>query len=151
MVYLKYTVYWFTTFSAHCWYNYYSSLQYGKISRFSFKSANSEPISLVWFFCGSFSHQSDPTMFIRRRLSLCLFTSVPLKRTIDLILKRVFEDKMVNTTLTKRTLKKLLLDSCTKTAFSFNNEIYQQIEGLSVGSCWHQYWQILSLRNSRKK
>ena len=35
-----------------------------------------------------------------------LFTNVPLKRTIEIILKRVFEDKLINTTLTKRTLKK---------------------------------------------
>ena len=46
-----------------------------------------------------------------------LFTNVPLKRTIEIILKRVFEDKLINTTLTKRTLKKLLLDCATKTAF----------------------------------
>ena len=31
-----------------------------------------------------------------------LFTNVPLKRTTDIILKRVFEDKLINTTLTKR-------------------------------------------------
>ena len=34
-----------------------------------------------------------------------LFTNVPLKRTIKMILIRVFEDKLINTTLTKRTLK----------------------------------------------
>ena len=34
-----------------------------------------------------------------------LFTNVPLKRTIAIILKCIFEDKLINTTLTKRTLK----------------------------------------------
>ena len=64
-----------------------------------------------------------------------LFTNVPLKRTIDIILKRVFKDKLINTTLTKRTLKKLLLDCATKTAFSFDNIFYEQIDGVSMGSC----------------
>ena len=46
-----------------------------------------------------------------------LFTNVPLKRTIKIILDRVFEQNLISTTLSKRTLKKLILDSCTKTAF----------------------------------
>lgn len=39
-----------------------------------------------------------------------LFTSVPLKRTIDIhsLLSRVFQVKFIDTTLSKRTLKKLL-------------------------------------------
>ena len=64
-----------------------------------------------------------------------LFTNVPLKRTIDLVLKRVFNEKLINTTLSKSTLKKLISDSCSKTAFSFDNEIYEQIDGVSMGSC----------------
>ena len=64
-----------------------------------------------------------------------LFTNVPLKRTIDLVLKRVFDEKLINTTLSKRTLKKLISDSCSKTAFSFDNKIYEQIDGVSMGSC----------------
>ena len=47
-----------------------------------------------------------------------IFTNVPLERTIEMILKRIFEGKLINTTFTKRTLKKLLLDCATKTAFS---------------------------------
>ena len=31
-------------------------------------------------------------------------------------------------------MKKLLLDSCTKTAFSYDNVIYQQCDRVSVGS-----------------
>ena len=62
-----------------------------------------------------------------------LFTNVPLKRTIE-ILKHVFEDKLINTTLTKRTLKKLLLDYTTRTAFLFDNIFYEQTDGVSMGS-----------------
>ena len=31
-------------------------------------------------------------------------------------------------------MKKLIIDSCTKTAFSFNNKIYKQVDGVSIGS-----------------
>ena len=64
-----------------------------------------------------------------------LFTNVPLKRTLNLVLKRVFTDELIDTTLSKRTLKKLLLDACTKTVFSFDNTLYEQIDGVSMGSC----------------
>ena len=63
-----------------------------------------------------------------------LFTNVPIKRTVDLILKIIYTDKLVSTNLKKRTLKKLILDTCTKTAFSFNNKLYQQKDGVSMGS-----------------
>ena len=43
-------------------------------------------------------------------------------------------DQEISTNLKKRTLKKLILDSCTKTAFSFNNILYQQKDGVSIGS-----------------
>ena len=63
-----------------------------------------------------------------------LFTNVPLKRTIEIILKRVFEDKLINTTLIKRTLKKFLLDCATKAVFSaFDNIFYEQTDGVSMG------------------
>ena len=63
-----------------------------------------------------------------------LFTNVPLKRTINIILKHIYNDKLLDTTLTKRSLKKLLNDSSTKTAFSFDNNLYEQVHGVSMGS-----------------
>ena len=63
-----------------------------------------------------------------------LFTNVPLKRTVNIILKRIYKDKLINTTISKRTLKKLILDTCQKTAFRFNNVIYEQNDGVSMGA-----------------
>ena len=63
-----------------------------------------------------------------------LFTNVPLTKTIKIIIERVFEEKLVATTLSKRTLKKRILDSGTKTAFSINNQIFEQTNGVSMGS-----------------
>ena len=62
-----------------------------------------------------------------------LFTNVPLKRTLDIILNRVYKDKLIQTTLKKSTLKKLILDTCTKTAFLFNGKLYEQKDGVSMG------------------
>ena len=38
----------------------------------------------------------------------------------------------MSTNLTKRTLKKLMKDTCT--VFSFNNALYEQVNGVSMGS-----------------
>ena len=42
---------------------------------------------------------------------------------------------MLKTNIKKHTLNKLLKDCCTKNAFTFNNLIYEQIDGVSMGSC----------------
>ena len=62
-----------------------------------------------------------------------LFTNKPLNETINIILDRIYRQKLLKTNLKKRTMKKLLLDSCTKNAFSYN-VIYQQCDEVSIGS-----------------
>ena len=64
-----------------------------------------------------------------------LFTLVPLSKTINIILDRIYNKKLLKTNIKKQTVKKLLKDCCTKNVFSFNNTIYKQIEGVSMGSC----------------
>ena len=59
-----------------------------------------------------------------------LFTNVPLSRTVQIILNRIYKDKLWDTKLQKRTLKKLILNFCTKTAFSFDGQIYVQKDGV---------------------
>ena len=63
-----------------------------------------------------------------------LFTNVPLKRTINIIVDRIYKEKKIETKLRKQTLKKLVLDCCTKTTFSFNERLYDQIDGVCMGS-----------------
>ena len=46
-----------------------------------------------------------------------LFTIVPLNKTINIILDRIYRQKLLKTNLKKRTIKNLLLDLCTKIAF----------------------------------
>ena len=40
----------------------------------------------------------------------------------------------MNTNLKKRTLKKLIKESCSNTVFTGNKKLYQQIDGVSIGS-----------------
>ena len=63
-----------------------------------------------------------------------LFANVPIKKTIDFILTRIYNDRTISTNFKKHSLKKLILDICTKTAFSFNNTIFEQKDGVSMGS-----------------
>ena len=53
-----------------------------------------------------------------------LFTNVPLHFSIDLILKRIYEDNEIQTKIKKKEMKQLLL-LCTKNVhFSYNGIIY---------------------------
>ena len=63
-----------------------------------------------------------------------LFSSVPLEYTIDIIIKRIFEDHEITTIFKKPEMKKLLTLSTKSVRFSFNNEIYIQIDGVAMGS-----------------
>ena len=63
-----------------------------------------------------------------------LFTSVPLDFTINLILDKIYRDKLIKTKLKRGEMKKLL-ETCTKEMhFSFNGIIYRQTDGVSMGS-----------------
>ena len=62
-----------------------------------------------------------------------LFTNVPLQRTLEIIVDRIYNKKLIDTNLKKSTLRKLIRDTCTKTAFSCNNQLYEQIDGVSMG------------------
>ena len=63
-----------------------------------------------------------------------LFANVPLDYTINIILRRIYDDNELYTNISKKEMKEILL-LCTKTAhFTFNNEIYQQCDGIAIGS-----------------
>ena len=63
-----------------------------------------------------------------------LLTNIPIKRTKYIILKLIYIDKGISTNLKERWLKKPLLDTCTKRAFTFNGVIYEQKDGVCMGS-----------------
>ena len=63
-----------------------------------------------------------------------LFSKVSLKRTVNIILDHVYKEKLIYTTLSKRSLKKLVMDTCQKSAFLFNNKYYEQRDGVRIGA-----------------
>ena len=61
-----------------------------------------------------------------------LFTNVPLVTRIDIILRRIYTNHEL-TTLTKKEMKGLLL-LCTKNNhFTFNGQIYIQVDSVAMG------------------
>ena len=73
--------------------------------------------------------QENAEYMFASRDAVSLFPNNPL------ILKRVYNEKLISTSLPKRLLKKLILDTCQKMALSFNENLYDQSDGISmVGS-----------------
>ena len=63
-----------------------------------------------------------------------LFTNVPLDFTIDVILKRIYDKNEVNTNIPNQQMRDLLL-LCTKNVhFSYNGDIYTQVDSVAMGS-----------------
>ena len=63
-----------------------------------------------------------------------LFANVPLDFAIGLILKCIYEENEIQTNIKKKEMKELLL-LCTKNVhFNFNYIIYQQCDGVAMGS-----------------
>lgn len=63
-----------------------------------------------------------------------LFTNVPLEKTVDIIINKVYKEKKIKTKIKADKLRELLY-LCTKEGhFTFNNETYVQIDGVMMGS-----------------
>ena len=63
-----------------------------------------------------------------------LFTNVPLNYTIEVILDKIFKEKLITTKLSRDNFKQLL-ELCTKEMhFSFNGDIYKQKDGVAMGN-----------------
>ena len=63
-----------------------------------------------------------------------LFTNVPIHKTIEIILSKVYQEKKIKTSIPKSILRELSY-LCTKEVhFMFNDEIYIQSDGVAMGS-----------------
>ena len=61
-----------------------------------------------------------------------LFRKVPLWKAVNIIFDYVHNQNLIKTTLSKKVLQKLILDSCQKTTFSANYIILEQKDGVSI-------------------
>ena len=62
-----------------------------------------------------------------------LFTNIPLNESIDLAVDIIFDNNQ-SMCITKPQLKKVFVFAISLTHFLFNNEIYDQIDGVAMGS-----------------
>ena len=63
-----------------------------------------------------------------------MFTNVPIDLTIDIIIRRIYEFKEIDTRITKNEMRELIL-ICTKNVhFTFNGETFTQVDGATMGS-----------------
>ena len=62
-----------------------------------------------------------------------LFTNIPLNETIDLAVDIIFDNNQ-SMNITKPQLKKLFVFAKLQTHFLFNNEVYDQTDGVAMGS-----------------
>ena len=62
-----------------------------------------------------------------------LFTTIPLNKTINVAVDSILKH-IPNFTINKTDLKKLFSITTSKTNFLFNNSIYDQINGIAMGS-----------------
>ena len=63
-----------------------------------------------------------------------LFTNCPLDRTIQLVLKRIYEKHDVSTNITKQEMTEMLILCKKNFHFTFNEEVYKQRDGVAMGS-----------------
>ena len=61
-----------------------------------------------------------------------LFTNVLLKTTIDIIIRRIYTNHELTTSLTKKEMKELLLLCNKNLHFTFNGQIYIQVHGVAM-------------------
>ena len=65
--------------------------------------------------------------------TVSLFTNVPLDTTIEIILKLIY-DNDINTSITKREMKELILLCAKRLHFTFGGKTYVQASGKAMGS-----------------
>ena len=63
-----------------------------------------------------------------------LFTNIPLETTINIILKRIYTNKEIKTTIPKEEVRTLLLLCIKSVQFTFNDVFYSQTDGVAMGS-----------------
>ena len=63
-----------------------------------------------------------------------LFTNVPLQKTIDIILRKVYTEKRIKTKIPRTKMRELLLLCTQGVPFTFNNKTYIQVDGVMMGS-----------------
>ena len=59
--------------------------------------------------------------------------NVPLDTIIDIILKRIYDNNEINTSITKNEIKELILLCTKRVHFTFDGKTYFQTNGVAMG------------------
>ena len=66
-----------------------------------------------------------------------LFTNVPLQRTIDICMDRMYRSETITPpTIPEDVLRKLISLCVCNNTFVFDGKVYEQIDGVAMGSSW---------------
>ena len=84
-------------------------------------------------FCEEINKVSPTNRFLISYDACSLFTSIPLKETIDIAVNLLFEHN-TGLSITKAELKKLFEFATSGTYFIFQGTLYNQIDGVAMGS-----------------
>ena len=87
-------------------------------------------------FCAHLREQRAPNenTFMCSFDVVSLFTNVPIDETIQICLDTLYRSDVEPPKINEGLLKKLLLKSTRDVEFSFNNQMYRQIDGVAMGS-----------------
>ena len=66
--------------------------------------------------------------------AVSLFTNVPLEETTDIIIKRIYDNKNINTDVPKNELREILYLYTKNAHFTINNKTYLQVDGVAMDS-----------------
>ncbi|CAF2442037.1 unnamed protein product [Rotaria sp. Silwood2] len=80
-----------------------------------------------------------------------LYTNVPLTETIDIILKHLYDGHAKPPAIGRADMKELLDLATEKSHFLFNGQLYDQIDGVSMGSPLAPLFAEIFLQNFEKK
>ena len=102
-------------------------------------STNKYGINDIFGFIGEIKNTSiKPNHILVPYDVSALFTNVPLKETIDILVDKVFEgdwfNKMHSMQLQKHQLMDLLEIATINQLFHFNGELYEQMDSVAMGS-----------------
>ena len=63
-----------------------------------------------------------------------LFSNIPLNETIDIICDKIYREKLIQINIPEKDLSKLLKICTTEAHFLFNGKIFEQGDGVAMGS-----------------
>ena len=110
-----------------------------------YKKINLRPLKSVYsIYCAkdsfSFANEFRQLKISQENISISsfyiksLFTSLPIKECINLVVNELFNFGLAPTYLKPEVLTELLILACCEVEFNFKNHMYNQIDGISMGS-----------------